>query len=1018
MKRLNCYPVVTLIIWLIFSPLLSAAYLRNIPRILRQPDGTVLECYASGDEFYHWLHDENNRTIIKDPATGFYVYANLVQDRLVPSKYIAGKVIPGLLEIQPGLNIPYSIIQRRRAEHLRLLNINDAYKAPTTGEINNIVVFIKFADQVEFVHPLSEYSERFNTGTPSLQQYYAEVSYSQLAIQSHFYPDNGGAPFPVSYHDSYNRGHYEAYDAITNPDGYPVDENGDPADDEARIREHTLLRNAVAAVAAQVPADLNIDSDDDGLVDNVCFVIRGSEVGWSDLLWPHMWVLWSFDPDLGDMPGGNATINGITVWTYNFNIDDFTGSAGSGVGVLAHEMFHTLGAPDLYHYNYDGLEPVGSWDLMEQSGDPPHHMGAYMKYRYGGWIPTIPEISSKGIYSLTPLTSSQNNCYKIASPSSTSEYFVVEYRRQEGTYESTVPGTGLLVYRINSTLDGEGNADGPPDEVYLFRPGGTLSINGSPELAHFSIDYGRSEFNSITDPYPFLSDGSPGGIGISNIGSAGTSIQFEIIGLPDLVAGSDCAEWEYSIVISYSAGTFKTDGFSGVFPKGYYYINSVIQNIGEEEAIFQDDQSLWKVFLDGVMIQNWGWWSESQSQGYYQNLNLNINVALSVSEETVWRVLQTSRSSEVANASLSTYPISPGECVVAYDPGDPIYLSAGEHTLTMEIDPDNYIAEKSELNNTFERIITIEENIPPIDFAIVSPVVGSEVNTLTPKLTWRSAKDSDPEDTVKYEISLDTPDPGVETITVGTDTTYTISTPLQDNISYYWKVTASDLAGATAESTGGYQSFVINLSNEPPSAFLAIYPEDESVGHATEIAFIWQKTTDPDPLDQVSYSLIYATDWSESSTHVRIGGITETFVTVQLGNNKEYFWLVEASDLDGLITQSNNGEPMRLVVGTLDTYTSNMIPTEFALHQNYPNPFNPGTTIRFDVPVVTSLSLVVYDILGREVVRLREGYLEPGYHQIVWNGRTATGTEASAGVYILRMISPVYTRQVKMVLMK
>ena len=44
------------------------------------------------------------------------------------------------------------------------------------------------------------------------------------------------------------------------------------------------------------------------------------------------------------------------------------------------------------------------------------------------------------------------------------------------------------------------------------------------------------------------------------------------------------------------------------------------------------------------------------------------------------------------------------------------------------------------------------------------------------------------------------------------------------------------------------------------------------------------------------------------------------------------------------------------------------VPEAFALRQNYPNPFNPGTTIRFDVPVATSLSLVVYDILGREVI--------------------------------------------------
>ena len=52
-----------------------AAYLRNIPMTLTQPDGTVLQCFASGDEYFNYLHDANGYTIMRHPKTGFWVYA-------------------------------------------------------------------------------------------------------------------------------------------------------------------------------------------------------------------------------------------------------------------------------------------------------------------------------------------------------------------------------------------------------------------------------------------------------------------------------------------------------------------------------------------------------------------------------------------------------------------------------------------------------------------------------------------------------------------------------------------------------------------------------------------------------------------------------------------------------------------------------------------------------------------------------------------------------------------------------
>ncbi len=79
-----------------------------------------------------------------------------------------------------------------------------------------------------------------------------------------------------------------------------------------------------------------------------------------------------------------------------------------------------------------------------------------------------------------------------------------------------------------------------------------------------------------------------------------------------------------------------------------------------------------------------------------------------------------------------------------------------------------------------------------------------------------------------------------------------------------------------------------------------------------------------------------------------------------------------------------------------------MLPVEFAIYDNYPNPFNPSTTISYDIPEPSRVSLIVYDIMGREVQRLVEGIVEPGYHAAVWNGRNTAGSPAASGVYIYR----------------
>jgi len=103
-----------------------------------------------------------------------------------------------------------------------------------------------------------------------------------------------------------------------------------------------------------------------------------------------------------------------------------------------------------------------------------------------------------------------------------------------------------------------------------------------------------------------------------------------------------------------------------------------------------------------------------------------------------------------------------------------------------------------------------------------------------------------------------------------------------------------------------------------------------------------------------------------------------------------------------------------------------MLPEEFNLHQNYPNPFNPVTTIRYDLPEQSFVTIVIYDILGRkvkELVRPRCTYGEPGrvvsgMHRVVWDGTDSFGKSVGAGVYLYQIQASGFTQTRKMLLLK
>lgn len=135
---------------------------------------------------------------------------------------------------------------------------------------------------------------------------------------------------------------------------------------------------------------------------------------------------------------------------------------------------------------------------------------------------------------------------------------------------------------------------------------------------------------------------------------------------------------------------------------------------------------------------------------------------------------------------------------------------------------------------------------------------------------------------------------------------------------------------------------------------------------------------------------------------------------IEIGVYGQYFLALTLVD--------NSGEPLVPSVGDtilVSTTTTDVdalpasVPTSFSISSAYPNPFNSTLTIQYDVPNQASISLGVYDLLGRNVTTLFEGTREPGRHTLQWHAEGAV-----SGVYFIRLNSQYVSQTHKTLLLK
>ncbi len=401
----------------------------------QQPDGTKIALYLRGDEHFNREEDAKGYTVLRQK--GRYVYARRsTEGRLVPTSWEVGKANPRAKGLKKKIIPAKHIIKAMRARGPGVASAQSLTVSQVVqplGEINNLVVMIRFADHQRRILPSSADLEvLFNAEAPhptlaptgSIKMVYLENSYGKMTLNSTMsgWIDVSGT---------------EAY--------YAAGQSGLTA----KIWE--ALGEALGVLDASVDFR-DFDLDGDGFIDSITILHSGYGAEWggtdaygknhTDRIWSHRWTM---------QPAWVST-EGVGVYDYHIS-PGLWGTFGSQIGrigVIAHETGHFFDQPDLYDTDWDGTG-IGSYGLManpwgfDGSQLYPPHFSPWCKIRLG-WI-TPAEISQPGTFSV-PAAETTPAVYKVTDGYPEGEYLLIENRQPLG-FDSDMPQGGLAIWHID-----------------------------------------------------------------------------------------------------------------------------------------------------------------------------------------------------------------------------------------------------------------------------------------------------------------------------------------------------------------------------------------------------------------------------------------------------------------------------------------------------------------------------------------------------------------------------------------
>lgn len=535
--------------------------------------GASLKVRLVGDEFYHYYLTEDGYLLIN--RDGNFYYGNVDTDGTIAVSDIPATDIERRTEAarsylqtvnmtavastldKNALMSPRRLSMAKQRKVLRTSRkavqsdeweygpglFDEAQHYPSHGDQLGLIILVEYQD-VKFTLPNPEdYFTRmcnepnFNDygGTGSAADYFIENSGGIFRPQFDVY-----GPVTLNRNMSYYGGN----------DSYGYDKNPE---------------KMVIEACQQLDASVDFcqyDRDGDGYIDNV-FVFyagRGEASGGSpNTVWPHSW-------DISSATETVYTFDGVILDLYACS-NEWEGERPDGVGTFIHEFSHVMGLPDLYPTDYTTSFTPGEWSAMDygpynNSGMTPPRYSAFERYALG-WTKPI-EIT--GAMNAT-LPDIGQNVVGIIRTSSPDEFFLFE-NRQQTSWDTYVPGHGMLVWHIDYNIDVWN------DNV----------VNNTPGHQYVDLeeaDNNRSDYTRAADAFPgtnnvraFTDNTSPNmkswsgeamNLPVTEITETNGIIKFKVAGGRPPIGAVEIFEPENVTNTSFTAGWVYEEG------KNYYF---------------------------------------------------------------------------------------------------------------------------------------------------------------------------------------------------------------------------------------------------------------------------------------------------------------------------------------------------------------------------------------------------------------------------------------------------------------
>ncbi|MBD5371460.1 MAG: M6 family metalloprotease domain-containing protein [Bacteroides sp.] len=437
-------------------PLLATARPAS-PRVLQHvnPDGSKVEYRIHGDEYFSYMTDAENSTILE--------YKGLKELR--PAMRHGQVLVCNDANVDMLRAEQAPIISERtatgtneRVSRMAALTLEGRSTYPTEGEVHGLVVLVNFKDRKFSIdNPAEQFNRLCN------EEGYSDFDAKGSARDYYIASSNGKfkpvfdvvGPVELDSEAAWYNG-YDIYEEYTNAGMTP------PSGAGRNYRMGYLVKEAVEKLDPTVDFS-KYDYDDDGVIDNIFFFYAGfgqADGGDQTTIWPHQGEYTTFMRVFG-LPEVKVDGKKLATYACSNELDGFHKTSPTpyldGIGAFCHEYGHVLGLPDLYETNYAGtVTTPGAYTVMDSGSyndgsTRPPLFSAYEQW-VCNWLEFDDNTGDAEDVTLVPRTREGNNAVRlrIRQPGGSyyQEYFVLESRKQEG-WDYAMPQHGMLIWRIN-----------------------------------------------------------------------------------------------------------------------------------------------------------------------------------------------------------------------------------------------------------------------------------------------------------------------------------------------------------------------------------------------------------------------------------------------------------------------------------------------------------------------------------------------------------------------------------------